>query len=299
MPSSISNYAEAALVNHLGRVATYTAPTFYMGIADGLAAWDPETGVLTGTEPFADPDYARVPVTWEPATGPVAGYLGGVQKVYAELSGELVFPGPSEFWGVAGAVSLAMFDDPTAGNMFATWQGSVGGTGASSTSEIRWPVGSFRIYLDRGEQGAASPTRFTNSTFDHQKAMLDLLLRGDAYQPDLWLGLLDSGVGSPDPATPGTYTEFTKGGYARQDISVLFDTAISDGNGGMECLSNADVYFGPASENWPAPGGKTCIFDAGTAGDLVFTNCFANTSGLMTTGDRSKSAAGNIRLRAW
>lgn len=119
---NISSYLSTALLNHSLGIAPYTSPTL---VYAGLFNVSPTSATDPGTEVTA-PGYARVVITWAPAT------VGVVQN-----SASIRFPASgtaSSAWGTIPAIGV--FDSPTLGVGNLLWFGPL-----SATAIV--PFGSF------------------------------------------------------------------------------------------------------------------------------------------------------------
>lgn len=129
--SSLSNYGEGALLDHLFGLAAMTQPTLYIAVSTA----DP-TEAGTGTaEPIGN-GYARIttaPTDWS--------RTGNIVDNVTELS----FPEATGTWGTL--THIAIYDALTAGNMIAyAVLGTSKAIGANET--LRFPAGNITFTMD-------------------------------------------------------------------------------------------------------------------------------------------------------
>ena len=117
-----------------------------------------------------------------------------------------------------------------------------------------------------------------------ENALINATLRGVAYTAPstVYLALFTS-----DPTDAKTGTEVSGGAYARQAV-----TFAAPSNGASP--TNADVLFPVATASWGTVT-HIGIFDASTAGNLLYHGVLAN-SKTIATNDQLKVASGDITV---
>lgn len=125
--SSFTDYLEAKVLNHVFGGVSYTMPTLYVALF--TTATDDAGG---GTE-VTGGDYVRVAASFS-VTGNTASN-----------SGVVTWPVASAGWGTV--VDVAIFDDPSAGQMLAHSSLSVS-RAVLSGDTFHIPVGNLTINLD-------------------------------------------------------------------------------------------------------------------------------------------------------
>lgn len=117
-----------------------------------------------------------------------------------------------------------------------------------------------------------------------ENALINAVLRGTAYTSPtkVYIGLFTS-----DPTDAKTGTEVTGGAYARQEIPF---GAPSNG----VSYSSADVLFPVATASWGTVT-HIGIFDASTAGNMLFHGALTNTK-TIAADDQLKIVAGNVNV---
>lgn len=128
--TALSNYLEAALVNHILRNTAYTSPGTSIYVA--LFTSDP-TDAGTGTEVSGN-NYSRVQVTaWD---APTDGATSNTNVI--------TFPAASASWGTVTHVGI--FDAATNGNLL--FHGALSTSKAIDTSDVfTFPAGSLDVSL--------------------------------------------------------------------------------------------------------------------------------------------------------
>lgn len=128
---SFSDYAEAAVLDHVFGKATFSQPTLYLAVSTA----DPTDAGTGAAEPVGNA-YARI------ATSPTDWTRTGSVMENATLLG---FPEATGSWGTL--THFAMYDAPTGGNMIA--HAALGTPKAITTSEtLRFPIGNITFTLD-------------------------------------------------------------------------------------------------------------------------------------------------------
>jgi len=117
-----------------------------------------------------------------------------------------------------------------------------------------------------------------------ENALINAVLRGTTYTSPskVYIALYTS-----DPTDAKTGTEVTGGAYARQEITFGAPT-----NG--VSYSTADVLFPVATASWGTVT-HIGIFDASTAGNLLFHGPLTNTK-TIAADDQLKIVAGNVNV---
>lgn len=117
-----------------------------------------------------------------------------------------------------------------------------------------------------------------------ENAIINATLRGQDFvaPPTVYLALFTS-----DPTDAGTGTEVSGGGYTRQPISFGSST---DGS----CSNVGDIFYPAATAGWGTIS-HIGIYDAGTAGNLLYYGSLITTKSIAAN-DQLKVAAGDITV---
>lgn len=130
--SSLSNYAEQALLDHLFNLASFTQPTLYMGVSTA----DPGEDGSGIAEPSGN-NYSRVATSsadWS-RTGSTV-----------ENIAEIAFPEATGNWGTL--THAVLMDADTGGNVIAYAALTSGGVSITANDTLRFPVGDVTMTLD-------------------------------------------------------------------------------------------------------------------------------------------------------
>ena len=129
MPGA-SNYLENAVLNHVLRATTYTAPS---------SVW---IGLHTGTGPDETGNVFEVAGNNYTRTG---AFFGASTTGGATNTGVITFPTPSATWGIV--TSWGLFDAATAGNLL--YLGALNNSKTINVDDsVTFQSGSLGIYLD-------------------------------------------------------------------------------------------------------------------------------------------------------
>lgn len=126
---ALSNYLEAALLNHVFRSVTYTPPTtVYLAL---FTAGPNEDG--TGTE-VSGGSYARQAVTFSAAVSPDGRITNNVAATFTNMP-------------VADIVGTGTYDAASGGNLLT--YSALGGTRSTASGEnLTVSIGDLNIYMD-------------------------------------------------------------------------------------------------------------------------------------------------------
>lgn len=130
--SSLGNYAEEALLDHLFNLASFTQPTIHLA----LSTADPTEDGSGLSEPSGD-GYSRVETAasdWSRTDSTV------------ENANELAFPEATGSWGTI--THVAMYDASTGGNMLAYTALDGGGVAIEANDTLRFPAGDLTLSMD-------------------------------------------------------------------------------------------------------------------------------------------------------
>ena len=130
--SSLSNFAEASLLDHLFNLAAYTQPTIYIAVSTA----DPTDNASGLTEPSGN-NYSRITTSSSDWTRSVSTVENAV---------ELAFPEATGSWGTI--THVALMDALTAGNMIAHTNLTGGGVAIQANDTLRFPAGELTLTMD-------------------------------------------------------------------------------------------------------------------------------------------------------
>lgn len=141
--SALSDYLENALIDHVLRGRSFTAPSaLYWALFTSAP-----TDAGGGTE-VSGSNYSRVSMTpsdtaFTNTQGTTSGASTGTGGTVT--NGEVVqFPTPSGSWGTV--VAVAIFDAATSGNMLI--HGTLLGRAITTSDDVKFPVGAFSFQID-------------------------------------------------------------------------------------------------------------------------------------------------------
>jgi hypothetical protein len=141
--SALSDYLENALIDHILRGRSFTAPsTLYWALFTSAPG---DTG--SGTEVTGN-NYSRVSMTpsdtaFTATQGGTSGASSGTGGTTS--NGEVVqFPTPSGSWGTVIAVGI--FDASSGGNLLI--HGTLLGRTINTSDDVKFPVGAFSFQID-------------------------------------------------------------------------------------------------------------------------------------------------------
>ena len=195
---SLSDYSEAALLNHLFNTAYTPSATVYVALCTADPT-DAGTGAAMSEVPNAN-GYARTAITFSAAAS---------RRVVQ--AGAVTFPQASGSWGTITHYALVDAATHGTGNLLAP--------GSFTTSFA--PVNGNTPTIPSGEieveiQPTAGGAGFTDYTI-HQ--WLNRMFRNQAFaKPDTYVGLATAVIADDDVAI-GDITECTGGGYARKQVN--------------------------------------------------------------------------------
>lgn len=124
-----------------------------------------------------------------------------------------------------------------------------------------------------------------------ETAVLNSFFRGTAFPAVT--GSVYVSLHTADPLDAGTGTEVTGGSYARVAVSRAtgsWSAPADDGSGNQQISNSAAVTFPTPSANWPGPITYFGIWDASTAGNLLYSGALG-TSRTVNNGDTAPSFA--------
>lgn len=240
---SLSNYTEAAILNHLLRATSWTKPiALYVALFTG----DPgEAGSLA--QEVTGGSYARVARGPSDAAWalPVSG-----DKTFTNAAA-VTFPAPTAAWGTV--THFGICDASTGGNVLASGALDTPTTIGSGAPAPSFAAGDLRIVFSGHLSDALIVAIGTH-----------VLRAGSWTAPSaIYAGLLTSAAGA------GAGAEISAGDYARQPLgpSTAAWTAPTADNG----CGNANYTLWPSpASNW-IDAEKVVLFDALTAGNALLT----------------------------
>lgn len=246
---SLSNYTEAAILNHLLRATAWTKP---LALYVALFTADPgEAGSLTSE--VTDGSYARVAcgpsdATWDLPTGG--------DKTFKNAAA-ITFPAPTAAWG--DVTHFGICDASSGGIVLAS-----GALDTSTTIDSGAPAPEFAA----GDLRIVFSGQFSDALIE---AIGTHLLRTDEWTAptDIYAGLLTSIAGA------GLGAEIAAADYARKAAgpSTAAWTAPTDEGG----CGNADyVQWASPTNDW-IDAETVVLFDALTAGNALITKALAQT----------------------
>lgn len=230
---SLSNYAEAKLIDHMLRTASFSVPS---NIYVALSTADPLDDGSGMAEPSGG-NYSRVQCNaWNAAASRAAVNTNVV-----------TFPKASASWGLTNY--FAIFDAITSGNLL--------GSG-SITSGAFTPIANDTPYIPAGQISLSFSTGGL-STYAANK-LLDHLLKTSAYtQPThVYAGLSTANPGD----SAGSLAEPSGNSYAR----VLHDVWAAVTGGATS--NTGTVTFPEATGNWGTLS-HSALFDALSSGNML------------------------------
>lgn len=122
-----------------------------------------------------------------------------------------------------------------------------------------------------------------------ENAVLNTVLRGVAFPTltNVWVSLHTA-----DPTDAGTGTEVTGGAYARVSVTRATGSwaAPADNAGAQQTSNSAAITFPTPTANWPGPITHFGLFDAATAGNLLYAGALG-TARTVNNGDTAPSFA--------
>lgn len=123
-----------------------------------------------------------------------------------------------------------------------------------------------------------------------EDAVLNSVLRGVAFPAVT--GSVYVSLHTADPTDAGSGTEVTGGGYARVAVARAAGSwaAPADNAGAQQTSNSAAITFPTPSANWPGPITHFGIWDASTAGNLLYSGTLA-TPRTVNNGDVAPSFA--------
>ncbi len=241
------------MARHICHVTNYTFQPLYLGFGD--SSGDENATSVTG--------YARQPISFTPAhyllpAGDVVQCENDAGITFGPLSN---FP-PTPFGGFGTA---RLFDAPTGGNNL--WNIQVSPTGSRVDGcTLTVAAGVLVPKADAGGAFFSGPSINASATTAFLIGVMDLMLRGIAYQPDLYLALARPWSTSDHTgSTPPAYTELTEPGYARIAANGIWQAEPSIGN----CSNAVDVTWS-ASADWVNNLFGMIMMDAASGGNLLF-----------------------------
>ena len=240
---SLSNYTEAAILDHLLRSTAWTKP---IALYVALFTADPgEAGSLTNE--VTGGSYARV--ACGPSDETWALPVGG-DKTFTNVAA-VTFPAPTAAWG--DVTHFGICDASSGGLVLASGALDTPTTIGSGAPAPEFGAGDLRIVFSGHLSDALIEAIGTH-----------LLRAGEWTAPaSLYAGLLTSAAGA------GAGAEIAAADYTRQPIgpSTSIWTAPTDEGGS----ANADYVVWPSpAEDW-IDAEKVVIFDAATAGNALIT----------------------------
>ncbi len=246
--SALTDYTEAKILNRIlnaqdtGNWALL--PNLWVSLHTAATADDG-----TGTE-VTGGSYARV------STAPADWTI--VATGTATNANDIDFPAATASWG--SIVNIAVWDDPTAGNMLFHGALSESRT-VNSGSQAKFLAGELDFDFDDGGGGSAF------ADYAENKIMQKIFKNGDdgdnidpnwTVIPDVYIALFTA---APDDTGGGT--EVTGGSYARKIVTAGFTVT----NGHAD--NTSDITFVQATADWGTIT-HMGIFDAITSGNLLF-----------------------------
>ena len=270
---SLTNNAEAELLDHICNVAYSPVATVYLA----LATADPTDAATGGSfnECANANNYARTAIAFAvPASRQIL------------QSGAVTFPTASGTWGTV--THWAVVDnsgyglgDVLAHGSFAAGK-AVGNGDTPSVADgdlfINYAAGEISDYL--------------------AEELLDFMFRNQAYAvPDTWIALCDAVLADSDTTLVGK--EVTGGSYAREEVDVnlgtppTWDTAVE---GDPSYVDNAeDITFTTATASWGTVV-AVAVCDAATVGNmLMYDNTMTDKP--VDNGDTAEFPAGDLDLQ--
>lgn len=239
----LTHYTQIKLLEHLFNVASYLAPTVYLGISTTAPARN-GTGV---TEP-SGMGYTRMPVwTWAPVTETLypSETPHGRSSHFTRNTSSIVFPAATGTWISGSGAHQVFYDAPTGGNLLyytamTTFDGPV-----TAGKVVTLPTDSVQFNFNGTSHGLSWTPHICKAMFQH-------LLGHAVYSPPTWhLGM----VTAVNVANE-TYTEFVDASYARQSTSGYWPAATTDAGGFARLdFTGATMFFGPVvgagASVWP------------------------------------------------
>lgn len=240
---SLSNYTEAAILNHLLRATIWTKPSaLYVALFTG----DPgEAGSLANE--VSGGSYARV--ARGPSDAAWALPVGG-DKTFTNAAA-ITFPAPTAAWGAV--THFGICDASTGGSVLASGALDSPATIGSGAPAPSFAAGDLRIVFSGHLSGTLIVAIGTH-----------LLRAGSWTAPSaIYAGLLTSGAGA------GGGAEISAGDYARQAVgpSTSAWTTPTDDSG----CGNANHILWPSPATSWIDAEKVVLFDALTAGNALLT----------------------------
>lgn len=253
----ISDYLEAALLNHVLRNTAYTSPGTSIYVA--LHTADP-TDAGSGAE-VVYTSYARVQVsTWDAPASRATQNTNAVN-----------FPTPGSN-GDSPVTHIGIWDASTAGNLL--FYGALNNSKTILNGvDFSIPAGAIDISL-----GGAISTYLGNALLNH-------VLRNTAYTSpgtSIYVGLSTT----QDAAAGGT--EVSGGSYARVQVSTWDAPGATNG----ATANTGTITFPTPTGSWGTPDSGD-IWDASSAGNLLFFGTFTG-GGAIGTDDAVSFAAGAL-----
>lgn len=216
----ITNYLEAAVLDHIFEGTTYTKPTLYAGLLTDIASAE----IGTVTEVTVANEYIRKAISFN-----AAGTRAIVQGA------EVAFNIATGSWTV-GANHWGIFDAESGGNLLAYGDLLGGPYDIIIGNQPKIPTGSITISLNASAGSGGIPTVTADK-------ILNFVFGAGAYElMDIRVALTE--VPMSDTVTNmASTTEVSGAGYTHEDVTgwTLTGSTISN---------TADIVFGPPTGPW-------------------------------------------------
>ena len=260
--SQASDYIENEILDHVLGNGAFTSPaTLFVRLY--TSATDDTGG---GTE-VTGGSYAATACTFGAST------TNGV----VTTSSTVTFPTATGAWGTV--THLAIWDAATGGNQIS--HGALDGVGGKTVTTND----TFEISAGQLTQTVSG----TATDYLEQKVADHIFSEGArTYTPasGIYIAMF-----SALPTDAGTYAELAStGSYARADATGDFANAVSG-----TCTNDISIDFPTATANWSATATHYGIFDASTAGQMLFWDLLDENK-TVTNGDTLKFPIGDISI---
>lgn len=268
--SNLSNYAEAKIIDHVFRTASFAKPaTLYFALFTTIPGEDGAGGVEV-----SGGNYGRIAVTGSDANFTAPADAAPGRKT--QNANPITFGAPSAAWGTV--VGYGVYDATSGGNLLALGSLSASKVIGASDPAPEFPAGAFVFTARLGT------TVFNDKILNH-------LFRTTAFAKptNVYFGLYTA---APTDAGGGTEVSTAGTAYARATVACAdanFSAPVA-GDGHTENAS--DIAFAAPTANWGAVLAAG-VFDAVTAGNLWLYDDFPAVN--VNNGDAApKIAAGQF-----